>query len=92
MTLESTIEAYLVKRVKEIGGISLKTDRVDGRKFLDRTCFLPCGRVAVFELKRPKGGRLEKHQGETIKMLLDLGIECYRCNTKEEVDAALGSL
>ena len=89
MTLESTIEGYLVKRVKEIGGISLKTDRVDGRKFLDRTCFLPCGRVAVFELKRPKGGRLDKHQAGLITRLCELGIEVYRCNTKEEVDAAL---
>jgi hypothetical protein len=87
--LEAPVEAHLVARVRHMGGISLKTDRVDGKKFLDRTCFLPHGRVAVFELKRPKGGRLDKYQTELIKQLIALGIEVYRCNTKEEVDAAL---
>lgn len=87
--LEAPVEAYLVKQVKQMGGISLKTDRVDGKKFLDRTCFLPDGRVAVFELKRPKNGRLDAHQKALITQLLALGIEVYRCNTKEEVDNAL---
>jgi hypothetical protein len=87
--LEAPVEDYLVARVKSMGGISLKTDRVDGKKFLDRTCFLPHGRVAVFELKRPKGGRLDAYQKALIERLLVLGIEVYRCNTKEEVDAAL---
>ncbi len=87
--LEKPVEDYLVERVKAMGGISLKTDRVDGKKFLDRTCFLPCGRVAVFELKRPKGGRLDAYQKGLILKLCELGIEVYRCNTKEEVDRAL---
>ena len=88
MTLESTIESYLVKRVEALGGFTLKTDRVPGRRFLDRTCFLP-GRIIVVELKRPKGGRLRVLQAEMIEQVRALGLECYRCNTKEEVDDAL---
>ena len=89
MTLESTIESYLVKRVEALGGFTLKTDRVPGRRFLDRTCFLPGGRVIVVELKRPIGGRLARLQGFMIEHLERLGHEVYRCNTKEEVDDAL---
>lgn len=88
-TLEEHIEAYLVNRVKQLGGISLKTDTVAGRRFLDRTCFLPGGRVVVVELKRPSGGVLAAHQAENMRRLRALGHEVYRCNTKEEVDQCL---
>lgn len=87
--LEASVEAHLVNRVRRMGGVSLKTDRVDGKKFLDRTCFLPGGRVAVFELKRPEGGRLDVYQKALIAQLQALGHEVHCCNTKEEVDAAL---
>lgn len=89
MTRESTIEDYFVKRVKALGGFSLKTDRVQGRRFLDRTAFLPGGRVVVAELKRPKGGRLEPHQAEIIDMLSGMGHEVWKLKTKEEVDICL---
>ena len=89
MTLESTIERYLVKRVEALGGFTLKTDRIPGRRFLDRTCFLPGGRVIVVELKRPVGGRPRRLQAEMIEQVRALGLECYRCNTKEEVDDAI---
>ncbi len=86
MTLESTIEDYLVKRVKALGGIILKGD-VPGRVFVDRICILPGGRVVFVEVKRPKGGRREKHQTETIRRLVELGHEAVFVKTKEEVDA-----
>jgi hypothetical protein len=89
MTLESTIEAYVVKRVKELGGFSLKTDTVAGRRFVDRTCFLPLGRVVIFELKRPVGGHRRKHQIETVKRLMLLGHEVHFAKTKAVVDAIL---
>lgn len=88
-TKEEHIETYLVNRVKALGGFSLKTDTVSGRRFLDRTCFLPGGRVVVVELKRPSGGVLAKHQAENIRRLQALGHEVYRCNTKEQVDQCL---
>lgn len=89
MTLESTIESYLVKRVeKEMGGIALK-GAVPGRRFIDRICFLSRGRTIIFELKRPKNGKRSRHQIETIRRLLALGHEAYFCKTREEVDKAL---
>ena len=89
MTLENTIEAYLVKRVKELGGFSLKTDRVEGRRFVDRTCFLPGGRTLIVECKRPKGGRRQALQVHHIDLLVEMGHEAHFCKTKEEIDAAL---
>lgn len=88
-TLESTIEAYFVKRIIELGGFSLKTDRVEGRRFLDRTAFLPGGRVIIAELKRPKYGRRAPLQIEQVNMLMLMGHEVYFLKTKEEVDAAI---
>jgi len=91
MTLESTIEGHLVKRVEEeIGGMCLKGD-VPGRKFIDRIAILPGGRTVYFELKRPRGGVRSRHQVETVKRLVALGHEAYFCKTKEEVDACLSA-
>lgn len=89
MTLESTIEAYFVKRVVELGGFSLKTDRIAGKRFLDRTAFLPGGRVIVAELKRPVGGRKAELQIAHHNALRLMGHEAYFLSTKEEVDLVL---
>lgn len=91
MVLEASIEGYLVKRVEANGGIALKADKLAGRRFVDRICFLGNGRIVIVELKRPKNGRRSPHQVETVKRLLALGCEVYFCKTKEEVDAALRS-
>lgn len=88
-TLEDHVEAYLVKRVKDLGGISLKTDRVMGRRFLDRTCFLPGGVTLIVELKRPKGGVFAAHQVEYMERLQRMGHKVYAAKTKAEVDAIL---
>lgn len=90
-TLEASIEAYFVKRVVELGGFSLKTDRIAGKRFLDRTAFLPGGRVIVAELKRPVGGRKARLQAGQVAKLIAMGHEVYFLKTKEEVDAALAS-
>lgn len=90
-TLEDHVEAYLVKRVEALGGFSLKTDKVPGRRFLDRTCFLPGGVVIVVECKRPKGGRLEAHQAEIIARLVKLGHRVVKVRNKDEVDEVLGA-
>lgn len=89
MASESTIDQHLVKRVKQLGGISLKTDRLQGQVFVDRTIFLPGGRTVIIETKRPKGGRREAHQIEIIERLQAMGHEAFFCKTKEEVDEAL---
>lgn len=89
--LEAPIEAYFVARVIELGGFSIKADRIDGRRFVDRIAFLPGGRTVIAELKRPKGGRRKAQQIHYIEALVATGHEAYFIKTKEEVDAALAT-
>ena len=86
--LEDTVENYLIKRVKELGGIALKGD-VKGQRFLDRIIILPQGRTIWCEVKRPEGGRFSKHQEETLKRLTEMGHACAKVKTKAEVDLLL---
>lgn len=86
MAQESTIENHFVNRVNALGGFSLKSDKIPGRRFLDRIAFLPGGVTLVVELKRPKGGRYSAHQLETIRRLEEMGHVVHRCHTKEQVD------
>lgn len=89
--LEDTVENYLVKRVKAMGGIALKGD-VKGQRFLDRIIILPNGRTIWCECKRPEGGRYSKHQEETLRRLTDMGHACARVKTKDEVDKLLNEV
>ena len=59
--LEKNIEAYLVKRVKEIGGMAYKFVSPAHRGVADRVVCLPNGVVWFVELKAP-GGRLSPLQ------------------------------
>lgn len=88
MVSEYTIEDYLVKRVKELGGLALKA-AIPGHRFLDRLVILPGGRTVYAELKRPKGGRLSAHQEEMLRRLRELGHEAWVMRTKEDVDHLL---
>lgn len=90
--LEYAVEAYFVKRVEALGGFTLKTDKVPGRRFLDRTAFLPGGVVIVAELKRPKGGRYAAHQNENIALLERMGHRVFRLKSKQEVDECLNTM
>lgn len=85
MTQESTIEAYLVKRINALGGIALK-GAVPGRRFIDRICVLSDGVTLWVECKKPKGGRRTAHQEKTIETLLDLGHFAFFVKTKAEID------
>lgn len=86
MALESTIEAYLVKRVEALGGICLKGD-VPGRRFIDRICILPGGLTAYAELKRSKTAHRRKHQTETLKQLTDMGHLALFVFSRNDVDS-----
>ena len=59
--LEKNIEAHLVKRVKEIGGMAYKFVSPAHRGVADRVVCLPNGVVWFVELKAP-GGRLSPLQ------------------------------
>ena len=65
--LEKQIEAYLVKKVKEKGGIAYKFTSPQNRGVCDRIVVLP-GRVIFVEVKQPKGklSELQKRFEDTI--------------------------
>lgn len=87
--LEDSVENYLVKRVKEKGGFTLKGDRIDGRRFIDRIVILPDGITAYVECKRPRRGRVLAHQAETMRRLVSLGHKVFLVRNKKEVDECL---
>lgn len=88
MTLESTIEAYLVKRVEALGGICLK-GAIPGRRFLDRICIFPHGITVWVECKRPKYGRRERQQIYYITKLQDMGHEATFVENRQDVDGII---
>ena len=49
--LEKTIEAYFVKRIKEIGGVAEKFTSPNKRAVPDRLVLLPSGVALFVELK-----------------------------------------
>lgn len=59
--LEKQIEAYLVKRVKELGGVAYKFTSPAHRGVADRVVCLPDGSTWFIELKA-EGGRLSPLQ------------------------------
>lgn len=85
MTLESTIEDYFVKRIKELGGRTVKA-AVPGTRFLDRIAMLPNGVTIYAELKRPKRGRKSVLQVHWVDWLAERGHIAGFAKTLEEVD------
>lgn len=88
MTDERTIEAYLRKRVKELGGIHRKVTYHGRRGSPDDWCFFPGGVLLLFECKS-SAGRLRAEQREEIKTLQKLGQHVYIVRTKDEIDRIL---
>lgn len=84
--LESEVEKQLVKRVEEHGGEALKLVLLNQAGWLDRTVFLPGGKLAIIECKRPKGGRTRTQQEHWIKRLTQLGFDVRLIKNLEELD------
>ena len=83
--MEKHIEAYLVKRVKERGGIAYKFVSPAHRGVADRIVCLPGGAVWFIELKAP-GGRLSPLQKVFADDMKRLG-QKYACLwSREQVD------
>ena len=87
--LEKEVEAYLVKRVKDMGGQCLKWTSPGTTGLPDRIVLLPGGRVLFVELKRPKGSKVGKLQTYWKLVLQRLGFAHYIAYTKESIDFML---
>ena len=83
--LEKQIEAYLVKRVKALGGVAYKFTSPAHRGVADRIVCLPGGVVWFIELKT-EGGRLSPLQKVFADEMARLE-QNYTCLwSKEDVD------
>lgn len=89
--MEKHIEAYLVKRVKERGGIAYKFVSPARRGVADRIVCLPGGAVWFIELKTV-GGRLSPLQKVFADDMKRLG-QKYACLwSREQVDEWIDGL
>jgi len=86
--LENVIEDYLVSEVEAKGGIALKLEVKSQRGWPDRLVVL-WGRVMFIECKRPRGGRLSRHQRTCITRLKKLRADVHVVSSKEGIDNLL---
>ena len=86
--LEKEIEAYLVKRVKELGGRSYKWVSPGNVGVPDRIVLLPGGRIIFVELKQP-GKRPTAVQRVVMAQLRALDFRATWTDSKEGVDEIL---
>lgn len=82
---ESSIERYLVSRVKKKGGVCLKIQANFFNGIPDRLCLMPKGRMFFVELKAPDGAP-SKLQIKRIQELKKLGYEAYVVDNKERIN------
>ena len=89
--MERDIEAYLVKRVKAIGGHAYKFVSPSNRGVADRLVVLPGGVVWFVEVKA-EGGRLSPLQTLFIEQMKRLEQNVTVLWNKEEVDAFIATV
>lgn len=86
--LERTIEAYLIKQVKAVGGTAYKFTSPQRRSVPDRMCLFPRGIVVFVELKAP-GKKATKSQERELARLRELGFRAVQLDSKEKVDGLI---
>ena len=86
---EKLIEAELIARVTMAGGMCIKIAAIGRRGFFDRVVVLPKGRVIFVELKRPRGGRLSKHQIQYLDGFSALAIAIAVVRSSADIDRLL---
>jgi len=89
MIRESLIERYLIKRVRQLGGMAVKQVWPGRRGAPDRLVMLPNGRVFFVELKAP-GQKVKDHQLRVHIKLRKLGVMVVVIDDKTQVDEVLG--
>ena len=86
---ERDIEAYLVRRVKEIGGEVRKVKWIGRNGAPDRVVMYKG--VWFVELKRP-GKDLEPHQDREHRRMFNKGVDVAMLNSFKAVDYFIGEL
>jgi streptogramin lyase len=89
--LEKDIEAHLVRRVRDAGGVAYKFTSPAHRGVADRLVVLPGGRIWFVEVKK-LGGRLSPLQRVFLDEIKKLGCNYQIVWSKEDVDAFVASL
>lgn len=89
--MEKDIEAYLVKRVRAIGGHAYKFVSPSNRGVADRLIVLPGGVVWFVEVKA-EGGRLSPLQTLFIEQMKRLEQNVIVLWSKEDVDAFIATV
>lgn len=85
---EKAIEAYLVRKVKDLGGVCLKYSNPGVVGYPDRVVLLPGGFVVWVELKS-KGRKPNRVQQLRIGQLRAMGHNVAVVDSKEQVDVLL---
>lgn len=88
MTSEWLVEAYLRKRVKELGGFYRKVVYQGRSGSPDDWCFFSGGRLLIIECKSSTG-RLSAVQKREIQLLKKKGFKVAVVYSKEDVDEVL---
>lgn len=84
--LESDVESYLIKRVKnELNGWALKFVSPGQNGVPDRIVLIPPGKIYFVETKAP-GKKLRKLQEWVCGVIKGLGFVVLRIDTKPKVD------
>jgi hypothetical protein len=87
---ENKVEAYLQKRVAELGGFTRKVTYQGRAGAPDQWCFFPSGRLLIVECKA-EDGKLDALQVQEIRQLQRYAFNAKVAYTKEEVDEYLRS-
>lgn len=88
---EKALEAYLVKRVKMLGGVALKYSNPTYTGFPDRLLLLPGGRTAWCELKS-RGKKPRAVQQARIQQLRELGQAVYVVSSRGEIEKMIDNV
>lgn len=85
---EKQIEAYLVKKIKQLGGKAYKFVSPGNAGVPDRILILPGGKIIFAELKKP-GGKTTPLQDVQITALSKLGCEVGIISSIEGADRCI---
>lgn len=81
---EANMEKYLIRYVKDKGGLCLKFISASMRGLPDRIVILPQGKIFFVELKA-KGKKPRPEQKRVHTLFSSLGVKVYTADSKEKV-------